>query len=448
MVFRRFRVQILCRSALLTASLLLLCYLVVATSLLATTILIALAVGYQVAGLIRTVEKTNRDLSRFLLSVSQSDFSQTSGSGLEGASFDELRAAFSEVLRRFREIRLEREENFQYLQAVFEHVGTGMLAYRDDGEVELINAAAKRLFAVPSLKRIDDLERICPTLVSQLRVIRPGQRDLITAVCNREPLQLSVHAAELRLRQSRIVIVSLQNISRELNAKEMEAWQNLIRVLTHEIKNSLTPISSLASTLEGLLVTQGDSSPLTAEEDLQDARNALRTIRKRSQGLLRFVDATSGLTHLPRPSFEVLPATELLDRIEQLILPEAEKRGIDYSRSVQPESLKLSADAQLIEQVMINILLNAMDAVEGHPGGRIDVMARLDERGRVSIEVVDNGPGITQEAMANLFVPFFTTKRGGSGIGLSLSRQILRLHHGDLTVQSVPGSRTAFTLRF
>ncbi len=246
--------------------------------------------------------------------------------------------------------------------------------------------------------------------------------------------------------------MSLQDIAGELDEKEMEAWQNLIRVFTHEIKNSLTPIASLAATVEQLLLPSSEEPQGLAAEHRDDVGEALRTIRHRSQGLLEFLDAYRDLTHVPQPELATFPVTELIGAAEQLVAERLREGDIDFRTEVEPEALCLTADQRLIEQVLLNLLLNAVQALDGEPtvlsAGRIAVTAGLDRRGRVVIRVTDNGPGILAEVQEKVFVPFFSTRSDGSGIGLCLSRQIMRKHRGELTVQSIPDQETSFTLRF
>ncbi len=252
-----------------------------------------------------------------------------------------------------------------------------------------------------------------------------------------------IHATVFHLHEDKYTLVSIQNIHLELEEKEMEAWQNLICVLTHEIMNSITPITSLAATTNYLL-TAGDLD--TADAD--DVRQAVQTIQHRSEGLLHFVQNYRKLTRIPAPNFQIFPVAELFDRLQQLMHSQIDAAGAQLHLSVDPPGLELTADPELVEQVLINLLVNAAHALEGRAAGRIELTAHLDGRGHVLVEVADNGPGIVAEAMDKIFIPFFTTKQDGSGIGLSLSRQIMRLHRGNISVQSEPGEKTVFTLRF
>ena len=231
----------------------------------------------------------------------------------------------------------------------------------------------------------------------------------------------------------------------------MEAWQKLIRVITHEIMNSVTPISTLASTINGLVTS---AAPLPRaegrEEDevRRDIRMAAETIEKRSQGLLHFVDAFRSLTLVPKPNPQVFAVKELFDRVGRLMNANMAGKNIRFSVDVEPAGIELEADPELIEQVLINLLLNALQAIEGQPAPAIQLKGFLNERGRVVIQVIDNGPGIPAENLEKIFIPFFSTKKGGSGIGLSLSRQIMRLHRGTIHVHSQAGGPTVFTLTF
>lgn len=453
MVFSRFRLNVLGRVLLLSAALFLFIYLFAQTTLYATMLIAGAVIVYQIYALLHYVEKTNRDLSRFFDAVQHSDFSQSfTGAGL-GSSFDELKAAFGEVIAKFQRARADKEEHFRYLQTVMQHVGIGLVSFQPNGEVELINSAARRLLRVPHLKNIHALTHWSKVLVDKLLAMKSGERALIKVEDKSELLQLAIYATEFRMREQKFTLVSLQNIQSELEEKEMEAWQNLIRVLTHEIMNSVTPIASLASTLNDLLAVEAaDNGERKVSEaraaTLNDLADALQTIQKRSEGLLHFVDAYRNLTRIPKPNFQIFPVKTLFQHVRQLMRAQVAAKAIALSVEIAPESLELTADPDLIEQVLINLLLNAIQAVEPQPNAGIALRAFLDERGRVNVQVSDNGPGILPEVLEKIFIPFFTTKQGGSGIGLSLSRQIMRLHRGTISAHSTPGKETVFTMRF
>lgn len=447
MAFRSFRFQVLVRLVFLGATLLLAVYLPLNTSFYATTAVVCIVALLQGIGLVRFVEKTNIDLSRFLDAIRYSDFSQSFTQRKKGASFDQLAKAFNDVMDEFRKVRADREEQSNFMETIIQHVGVGLMSFTPDGVVGLMNTAAKRLLKVNHLTNIRALDPVSRDLVTILFKLRPGDRVLFKLEEIPEPLQLVMSATEIRLREQQYTLVSLQNIRSELEEKEMEAWQKLIRVLTHEIMNSVTPISSLASTAAGML-DHGDGIGGRPEELNSDLKGALHTIEKRSQGLLHFVDAYRSLTLIPKPRVRLFAVEDLFKRVEQLLRAGIPAGKVTFTTRMDPDTLELNADPELIEQVLINLIKNALDAVREKEAGRITLGARLDRGGGLAIEVADNGCGISKDVQEKIFVPFFTTKENGSGIGLSLSRQIMRMHGGTLTCRSKEGEGSVFVLRF
>ncbi|HET6568838.1 MAG TPA: ATP-binding protein [Rhodothermales bacterium] len=447
---KRFRFQCSTRVVLIGVTMLVAIFLAYRTASYMAAGLVALAAVSQLYALIMYVERTNRDLGRFLRSIQYSDFSQAFTSGGRGERFAELSSAFSAVMDEFRAERSEKEESYRYLLTVVQHIGIGLLSFKQDGEVGLINAAAKRLLRVTHLRNIRALSDHNRELAGILLQLRSGEKALVQVVDDDDLLQLSIYATEFKMRGDLYTLVSIQNIQSELEEKEIESWQKLTRVLTHEIMNSITPIASLASTANELLMDigepAGDGAVVT--EALADVRNAVRTIERRSQNLLGFVHAYRSLTRIPKPDFRIFRIADLFGDVALLMQPQMEARGIRFTRSIEPDQLDLTADPELIEQVLINLLKNAMEAAEGIPDAAVTLSAHIDERGRTVLQVADNGPGIVQEAIDKIFIPFFTTKKEGSGIGLSLSRQIMRQHGGTLSAVSEPDNRTVFTLRF
>ncbi len=441
-VLGNFRVQVLLRVLLLGLCLWLFPHALRDPAYPAMPLVLGLFLAWQLWSLVRFVDRTNRDLARFFQAVRYSDFSQTFVTGGLGSSFDELKRSFNEVLDAFRAARAEKEEQALYLEMVVQHIGVGLVAFDRAGEVSLINTAAKRLLRVNRLGHLSDLEHRGPGLVRTLMTLGPRRKALVPLEDGDETRQLACHATLFRLGDQEYRLVSLHDIHSELEEQEMAAWQRLIRVLTHEIMNSITPIASLSATAEGLLQREA-----LAGEDVADVRTAVHTIHRRSQGLLHFVDAYRDLTRVPAPDFQISPVSGLFERVTQLMEHQFQQAGVALAHAVDPPSLELTADPGQVEQVLINLLRNACDAAGGRPGARVDLTASMD-RDRVVIEVADNGPGIVEEALDKLFIPFFTTKQDGSGIGLSLCRQIMRLHRGTISARSEPEVRTVFSLRF
>ncbi len=450
MFLKKFRISVILQVLFLIALIFVFIFLLLNTIHYATIFIVGIIIIFQVFSLIRYVETTNKHLIRFFEAIRHSDFSQSFSVDGLGYSFDELKNSFSEVIKAFRKSRSEKEEHYRYLQTVIQHVGIGLIAFKKDGEVELINSAAKKILRVNRLKNISSLKSMSTDLVKNLFQLKTGGRALVKVNDNDELLQLIIYATEFKLRADQIILVSIQNIQGELEEKEMEAWQKLIRVLTHEIMNSITPISSLASTANEILVecdTKNEQVNIS-NETIEDIQKAVKTIHKRSEGLLHFVEAYRSLTRLPTPIFKIFNISELFERVEQLIIDKIKKYNITLNVSIHPTSLELTADPELIEQVLLNLLLNAIDAVKDKSDPEINLNARIGERSRIVLEIKDNGVGIPKDVQEKIFIPFFTTKKGGSGIGLSLSRQIMRLHSGIIGLNSEPGNFTEFHLKF
>lgn len=413
--------------------------------------IVALFIIFQTYSLIRFVERTNKKLTQFLESIRHSDFSTSFSDKDKGKSFEDLSYAFNQVIKEFKATRTEKEEHYNYLQTVVQHVSIGIIAYTKDGKVDMYNNAVKRLLKINNLRYIQDLAKVKEELPEILLSLKAGGKSLVKIIVQDEFLQLSIYATEFRMREEEYTLVSLQNIHTELEEKEIESWQKLIRVLTHEIMNSITPISSLASTVKDILIEEENNTVKVHEmdeEDIESVQNALVTIQKRSQGLLNFVEIYRNLTRIPKPSFKHFPVAELVKRVNQLLKPKFEEQGINLTAKILPEDLMITADPDLIDQVVINLVLNSIDAVRDVQNPRINIFAIESTNKRVIIEVSDNGYGIKPDILDKIFMPFFTSKKHGSGIGLSLSRQIMHLHKGSIGVKSKPGEGTTFTLVF
>jgi signal transduction histidine kinase len=315
----------------------------------------------------------------------------------------------------------------------------------------MINKAAKKLFQIHSLKNINGLQQLSPELVNTLLHINPGENALVKVQDQDDILQLAIHSTEFKIKDKLIILSTINNIQNVLEEQETEAWQKLIRVLTHEIMNSITPIASLSSTLEIMLKGITENGNVKEELDINtvmEILQALQTINKRSTGLLHFVNTYRNLTRIPKPNFRIFPVSELFKNIYLLMEEELTASKINFLTKIEPENLMVSADDQLIEQVVINLIRNSIHALENRDNPTIELKAFYNKRGRVTMQVTDNGTGILPEVLDKIFIPFFTTKQSGSGIGLSLSRQILRLHNGTISAYSLPEKETIFTMTF
>src|SRR3546814_633686 len=387
--------------------------------------------------------RVNRKLALFLESIHYSDFSiRFSADNKLGKSFRNLNRQFNHVLEAFREARAEKETNLKYVDTIVQQINIGVLSFDSSGKVELVNPAAFRLLGIYRLRNISELEQTHNGLTSLLWRIPSGSKSLFPMS---DDLQLSVSATGLRLQGKPIKLVSLQNIHAELQNKELEAWQNLARILRHEIMNSVTPIVSLIGTMKEI-VEHDLSAYGLPENATADLKEALGTVENRSRGIMNFVNAYRDYTSLPQPRFSTVSVNDLIHAVIQLMDPDLKQQGILLTSGVRPADLAITADAEQLQMVLINLVKNARDALEGTSDGSISLKASRNQQQQVVLEVTDNGPGIEIEALEHIFIPFFTTKKDGSGIGLSLSRQIVQLHGGQLRAQSVNGQGSTFSV--
>jgi len=450
MGFKQFRFNIVLRVLLLTSTCLAL-FITLNSTFTFTPILVAGLIIYQVWSLIKYVDRTNRELAGFLESIRYSEFTRTFQISDRGSSFDELNAAFNDVMRDFQQVRSEREEHFHYLQSIVQSIDVSILAYQRDGTVEMINPAAKKLFQVNNLRNINMLRSLSEKLADTLLKINPGENKLVKVQDEEDILQLAIFATEFKVKDKVILLSTIKNIQNVLEEQETAAWQKLIRVLTHEIMNSIAPISSLSSTVESMVRPYTSGEKDMPEVDLgtiQEIQGALQTINKRSTGLMNFVETYRSLTKIPEPNFAVVNMKELIQHVHTLMKKEVQKKSISLAITIEPDTIEVQIDEQMIEQVLINLIKNSVQALGGAEDGRILIRGFYNKRGRPTIQVTDNGPGILDDVIDKIFIPFFTTKRSGSGIGLSLSRQILRLHGGTITAKSIPNKETIFTMTF
>jgi two-component system, NtrC family, nitrogen regulation sensor histidine kinase NtrY len=446
-MFKSFQFKVAFRVILIGITMLLLVYMAGKQNMFFAAGLMVLIIIGQLVELYYFISITNRKLTRFLESVKYQDF--ISGFATDnklGKSFKDLNIAFNEVLEAFRKARSEKEEHWQYLNSVVQQVRTGIISFDADGNIQLINSNAKKYIGQANLKNLGELQQYNSKMLDSLKEVEPGKSVLYKGT----DFHLTIHATELRIRGNTVKLVTLQNIQTELQKQELDAWQNLTRVLRHEIMNSITPISSLTSTLREILdhdMTKVNAHYELKAEGAEDLRDGLSTIENRSKGLIKFIDAYREYTSLPQPNLKTVRLKDLIDNVSNLMKMELRKPNITFESSCESEYLTIQADEEMIEQVIINLVKNAIESIENMENGHISVYGRYSESA-VIIDISDNGPGIIKEAIGKIFVPFFTTKKTGSGIGLSLSRQILQMHNGSLTVESEPNVKTVFSLRF
>jgi two-component system, NtrC family, nitrogen regulation sensor histidine kinase NtrY len=430
-LFKDFRINILVRLTIILLSFSALVLTVLLTDLWSIVFWILLAIIVLVVDFIRYVEKFKSHFLGFLDAVNQGDFSLNFQEGHKGNMDERLHGILNELNKKFRKLRLDKESRHQYLNTVIKHINVGLISYNDKGIITLMNRAAGELLRKPYLRKIDSLRHVDEKLYHAILNLNTEDRTLIKLVIGNELRHISLQATELKLEEGFEKVISMQDIGMELDEKELESWQKLVRVINHEIMNSVIPISTLANVLNHSL--KHEKKDKQAEKD--EIAEGLMIIEERSRGLATFVKATKSLTQIPPPVFKEIVIWNLFQRIEKLLKPELEREGIELETRISGEKLGIQADLELIEQVLINLVNNARQSFEGISGPDKKIILSGESKGKqVIILVTDNGKGIEEKELDNLFIPFYTTKKDGSGIGLPLCRQIMRLHKGSVAV--------------
>ncbi|WP_028297723.1 sensor histidine kinase [Olivibacter sitiensis] len=390
----------------------------------------------------RSQVRTYKELEEFAEAARYRDFSRNFPLDYARAEIKPLRSAFNDINAVFRKINTERETQFQYLQKILEVVNTAILSYDEvSGKVMWMNDSFRDLFNIPHLGTIGGLSLRNKELQDKALSLTPGKIDRASIQTPAGKLKLQLASARFQTAEGTYRLVAFQNINEAIDETEAKAWQKLLSVLTHEIMNSIAPISSLADTLKTRL------EDLPYSEDLDDIRLGTDTIKRRSEGLLKFAGTYRSLNKVSEPDISEIAASTLFENLYQLMEPSLIQKNIELDIILKDPQLKLTLDVSLIEQVLINLLLNAIEAVKEVAEPLIKLSAELVQ-GRAHIKVSDNGKGIPADLLENIFIPFFTTRKNGSGVGLTLSKQIMLMHKGNIQVQSSVGKGTVFTLVF
>ena len=450
MVFSRFAWQVFYRLGALFATLAALAVLLARTDFVAVPLLLGAAVFAQAWQVIRFVNRTNDELTRFLGAIRYDDLAQSFSIGHLGESFADLKSAFEQVMDRFRHARSARESQRRYLEVLVEHVPVAIIAVYEDGRVSLLNNAARRLLDQKGETTLDALDAYGPAFQRDVTQAQPGERKLTRTELDGVARQLILNTTQITLSGEAQRLISLQDIQGELEATELSAWQDMVRVLSHEIGNSITPIASLARTADDMVIElrRHTSDHDAALELVNDIHDAVDTIARRSEGLVRFVTNYRQLMRLPPSQRRQVSLRDYFSRLERLLTAECSDRGVTLHVGVPPEGLTIAADESLLDQAVLNIVRNAADAALVADDPSVWVEARLSDRGRPVIEISDNGAGLDQELADKIFLPFFTTKADGSGIGLALARQVMLMHKGAISPRQRAGGGALFQLTF
>jgi two-component system, NtrC family, nitrogen regulation sensor histidine kinase NtrY len=400
--------------------------------------------------LVNQVNKTNADLEKFFSSVQDHDSSVRFSENTKNNSFGKLHDRMNNINTIIQNVKIENERTSQFLQSVVAHVDIGLLSFDMNGRIEIYNRAAKRYFNVMQPQQLSSLKTMNGELFKIINTIKPGQEILHKMKIGNFLQSILVKATELKFESNVIKLVSIQDITNELDKKELDSWQRLIRVLTHEIMNSISPITSLTTVISGYFKKKDDGKPFPLEKIdhriISKTLSGLSTIEETGKGLLDFVDKYRSLTSLPKPNLSKFTIDNLFRKCK-LLMESNISNNIKITASVYPEDIAITADYAQVEQILINLIKNATEALSNKKNGTIHLKAFCTDDGTI-IQVEDNGNGISSDIIEDIFVPFYTTKENGSGIGLSLSKQIMQNHDGTISVNSAPGKGSRFNLKF
>jgi len=448
MISRRYAFLVIIRVLLLVATIFLLSWIFGDGRLFFNQIILSLIITVQVAELIRFVNHTNRELSRFFLAIKHRDFSITFKQAPLSRSFQDLQLGMAEIIDAYRQVKIEKEAQFHFLQMLVNQIQVGIISLSND-DIVLINPTAERLLHINGLKNWKLIQHLNPGFAQEFALIGDNGRKLIETKIDQETKVLAVEVTTRSILDKPNKLITLQDINSEIEQKEIEAWHKLIRILTHEIMNSITPISSLTETMQSLLMDKDGKQKSMQDihdETISDIRFSLGTIQNRSDGLLHFVENYRKLTRVPKPVTELVNVNMFLVAIEKLMKETLQRQEINLVVSVEDKALTGTFDPSLMEQVIINLITNSTHALENLNHKTIRVKAHRHEN-HLIFEVTDNGKGIAEKELKEIFIPFFSTKKEGSGIGLSLSKQIISQHGGSIKVTSIPEKGTSFYIQ-
>jgi two-component system, NtrC family, nitrogen regulation sensor histidine kinase NtrY len=450
MIYKRFSFLIIIRIALIIANVLIISVIFGDKRLFFNQIILGLILAIQVGELIRFVNYTNRELSKLFYAIKHSDFSMTFKQPILGKSFKDLRESMIEIIQAYKQVKIEKEAQFHFLQMLVNQLHIGIIAIENNATITLINPTAEQMIGAEGLKNWKLIQQMNPKFSQEVEQLGDHGRKLIELkTTTGESHFTSAAVSTLIILDKPLKLITLQNINSEIEQKEIEAWHKLIRILTHEIMNSVTPISSLTETMESLLQHKDGSEKKLEElkqETISDIRFSLSTIQKRTDGLLQFVDNYRKLTKVPKPALEKTDLKRFIPSVVKLMEQELERKNVSVELQLA-DSLEVNFDPVLVEQVLINIVTNSIHATAGVAEPKIIIRSHQQEK-QVVIAITDNGKGISQKELSEIFIPFFTTKKDGSGIGLSLSKQIMAVHGGSIKVKSELNVGTSVFLHF
>ena len=446
MIFKRYEWRLILRVLALFATLLAAAFILLNGQYIYLVIILP-AIAYELVDMIRFNKKAQQEINQFVESIHYRDFSRHFDVGKAPGELKELRKGFNDINSTFKLISREKETQYLYLQKILELVDTGIVSYEQEtGDVIWMNESFKNLLNIPYLKTIRSLAKREPVFYDDIINIKPGDNKLVTIIRNQQQIKILVNISVYKIEEKIYKLLAFQNVSEALDETESKAWQKLLNIMTHEIMNSVAPISSLAETLKNRLQTPQIANSI-APIELEDLELGIDTIKRRSEGLLKFTESYRNLNKITQLDLEKVLVCNLLENINSLMLPTLEKKQIELDIIIKDLTLAVDIDINLIEQVLINLLINAVEAVKDSEQPRI-VLSAEAQNNKTIIKVSDNGTGMSAELVEKIFIPFFSTRKTGSGIGLSLCKQIMLLHKGNIQVQSAEGNGSVFILQF
>lgn len=450
MIFRRFVFALAMRLVLTGLAMAAFVWLLLLPGYHSSMALAAAALALLIAELWRYVSRTNREVARFFDAARYADYSQRFNFEHEGSGFAALGEVFTDILRRMRSRSTDQEAEMRRARALIEHIPVPLMTLHADESITLQNNAARRLFGAEHVTRLSDLRKFGFGFAESVASAVPGMRQLVTFTVEGIEYKLTLATTELIIAGKSERLVSLQDIQSELDATQAEAWEDLVRVLTHEIMNSITPVTSLARTAADVVndVLEKVQNEEPVADDIEDLKDAIETVARRSDSLVQFVDSYRQITRLAPAEKKRVRLADLFETVVRLAQAECPHGNVEFSFDVHPSELDVYADRDLLEPVLLNLLRNAWQAQESTDEPVVRLTGRLNRRQNVVIEVADHGPGIPPAIATKIFVPFFTTRESGSGVGLALARQVMIAHGGFIRAGSNDDGGAIFSLTF
>jgi len=410
-------------------------------------IILVPVIAWQIADFYRFFRKTQDELEQFVESIHYRDFSRHFDVSHAPVELKTMRKGFNDINSTFKVISREKETQYLYLQKILELVETGILSYEvQSGDVVWMNDSLKKILGIPYLKSLNSLEKRDVYLFQEINQLQPGAGKILSISKDNGIVKVLASATAFQTDNKTYKLAAFQNVNEALDETEAKAWQKLLSVMTHEIMNSVAPISSLAETMLDRL-EKATEFMLEQPAAIEDLELGIETIRRRSEGLLKFAETYRNLNKIVSPTVKKVYLRDMFENLHQLMLPTLQQKNVELEIILQNPDLSYELDATLIEQVLINLLVNAIEAVKDKTNPRIQLSAfSAAGSSKIHVKVADNGCGIPPSLMDRIFIPFFSTRKNGSGIGLSLCQQILLLHKGSIQVQSVENEGSVFTL--